>query len=197
MQTFLRVLPLILLVLIAAFYLGGRALPDSYTISSELEIEAPPSAVYRHVEDAQSWTRWFTGPEGDVRVESERRLVLVVEDVEHVLELTKTSSPTGVEYKHFSESAGALEPIRGRIEIARGGSASLVRIEEVVSVPASTQRWLVYLFGRDLMAQVLSRELHNLKSVVEGGGDRPAAPASGSPSGGRTAPEPPAEPERG
>jgi hypothetical protein len=183
----------LLLLLVAAFYLGGRALPDSYTISSELEIGGPPSAIYGHVDDAESWTRWFTGPDGDVRVESERRLVLVVEDVEHVLELTQTSSPTGVEYKHFSEGAGALEPIRGRIDIAARDGGSLVRIEEVVSVPASTQRWLVYLFGRDLMAQVLSRELHNLGRLVEGDGEQPAAPASDASSGAG----PDVEPERG
>jgi hypothetical protein len=175
------------LLLLAAFYLGGRALPETYTITSEVEVDASPTEVFRHLHDAEGWTRWFTGPEGDVRVESNRRLVLMVEDVEHVLELTETSSPTEVAYKHFNEGPGALEPIRGRIVIARDDGDSVVRIEEVVSVPASTQRWLVYLFGRDLMAQVLDRELHNLKSLVERGETHPESPE----------PQRTTEPERG
>lgn len=167
MQAFLRALPLVLLLLIAGFYLGGRALPEDYRIESEIEVEARPAEVFRHLSDAQGWTRWFTGPEGDVRVESEERLVLAVEGVEHVLELTETSSPARVRYRHFNEGPGALEPIIGEITVEPREAGSTVRIREDVSVSSGTQRWLVYLFGQDLMSQVLDRELHNLKALVD------------------------------
>lgn len=169
MQTFIKLFPAILLLLIAGFYLGGQALPGDYTITSEIQIEAPPEEVYGWTDRAEDWRSWFTGPEGQVTVESEDRLTLVLEEVKHVLELTETSSPTSVRYQHFADAPGALEPVRGHITIGPSDAGSTVRIQEQVSVSSSTQRWLVFLFGRSLMAQVLDRELHNLKSLVETG----------------------------
>jgi len=170
MSSIVRFFPAILLLLIVAFYGGGRLLPSDYTISSELRIDASPPSVFRWTATASGWQRWFTGPEGDVDVESDSKLTLVVEDVRHVLELTETSSPTAVRYRHYADAPGALEPVKGQLTIeASGSDASNVRIVEDIQVASSTQRWLVYLFGRDLMVQVLDRELHNLKSLVETG----------------------------
>jgi len=168
MRGVLKLLPVLLLGLLAAAWGFGRTLPDSYTITSELEMNASASKVYRFVHDAEGWKRWFTGPEADVRIESSDRMVLVHDDVEHTLELTHTSSPTRVAYAHYAE-ATKRDPVRGRLDIEPRGDSVRVRLREVVEVDSSTQRWLIYLFGADLMTQVLDRELHNLKSLVETG----------------------------
>lgn len=171
MGSFARLLPIIFLGTIAVVWALGFTLPESYTITSELEIEASPGRVFRAVGDAEGWQRWFTGPRAEARVEADDRLILVHDEVEHVLELTETSSPSAVGYRHYATGAEG-QPVEGRLEIAREGAGSRVRIRERVEVEGSTQRWLIYLFGQTLMTQVLDRELHNLKAVVEDGADR-------------------------
>jgi hypothetical protein len=167
MSRFIKVVPGLLLLAIAIFWIAGRTLPDSFTIQSELAMDAPAPAVFARVRTAGEWRAWFVGPESEARVEGDGRLILEHEGVEHVLEITETSSPTQVRFRHYSDGSG-LEPVEGRIDIEGSDGGSRVRIEERVSVPASAQRWLVWLFGEELMTQVLDRELHNLKGVVEG-----------------------------
>ncbi len=177
----IRILPILLLGGLALFFASARWLPAEMSIERSLQIEAPPARVFRHLDTVEEWRSWYTGLDADTEVQSPARLVVRFEDgTARVLEITETSSPTLVAYRFFplasaSESASPVEPVdpvEGSFVIKQKGSDCRVTNRETAAVPLS-YRWILYLAGDTLMGQVIERELHNLKSLVETGETHP------------------------
>ncbi|NJK88060.1 MAG: hypothetical protein HC923_00810 [Myxococcales bacterium] len=172
---FIRFLPPIIFAILVFFWFGGALLPEKYTITRELRIDAPPGKVFTALEEAADWVPWYTGKNPNVRVEGQR-IYLSQEDVVVVMEMVETSSPSLVRYRQFLQDAKDVEPVAGKVDLVPADGGTIVRMEETVPVDSGPARWMVYFSGDVLMGQVLARELHNLKSFVETGETHDSAP---------------------
>jgi uncharacterized protein YndB with AHSA1/START domain len=181
-RTVFKLLPLWGALLLVGLWAAARALPESLTVARSLSVDAPVARVYPVVADLHRWPAWLIGP--DVRVDVHgtgrrpgSRLTIDFPDADPVtVELTATSSPTGVDYRHWTEDPA--DAVEGTIRL-RGSDPVTVEIEERVTLGGSAQRWMGWALGDVMMGQVLERELHNLKSYVETG--RTHSPDGGAP----------------
>lgn len=182
MRRILIALPLLILAVMAAGILGGQWLDAERRISRELRIEAPIAEVYARVGRIRGWEGWYVPPDGGATFEGPEEgaggQVVVRDDKSgalRMLELTETSSPTLVRYR-FPEESGMPFQIDGRFELEPVEGATLVRSEQhLVSMAKRSQwtrlaseRWFLQALSNSLIGSILERELHNLKSAVEG-----------------------------
>ncbi|HYK77919.1 MAG TPA: SRPBCC family protein [Daejeonella sp.] len=68
---FLKFLLIIIVVLVAIFFIGGLFLPKSYSVSRSTIIKAPDSVVYKNISDFHQFLKWnpWTQKEPSAKVE--------------------------------------------------------------------------------------------------------------------------------
>ncbi|HJL42098.1 MAG TPA: SRPBCC family protein [Myxococcales bacterium LLY-WYZ-16_1] len=182
MRTVFRMLPILLLAGLGLAWLAGSWLPREKTVSRAVVVDRPISQVYRHLHRAAAWRAWYTGPDADVTVGGDPEgaggtLSLVTDDGTTMrFELTETSSPTAVRYRHhpLDEPENAVV---GRVELEPAGAdRTRVRMAETGQAGAASMRWVLYMAGDAMVGAMLERTLHNLKSLAETGRTHPETP---------------------
>ncbi|MGF1508987.1 MAG: SRPBCC family protein [Myxococcota bacterium] len=188
MRSFIKVFPLLGLLLLVVLWALGRALPSRLEVSRTLVVLDEPDVVFGHASDLRRWPDWLVGPDAEVTFsgpgnEAGSRMVLSLEDGQKVIvELVEVRPPSmsgaspmtsgeaaRVEYRHWSQ-ARESDSVQGSIAFRpHQEDGTAVRLTEQVHMRGATQRWMAFLFGDLMMGQVLDRELHNLKSFVETG----------------------------
>ena len=190
MRLLFRILPVALLVLIAAGLIAGQSLPEERVIARSIVIEAAPARVFERVGRIRGWQGWYVAPDAEARFEGPEGAggALVVADEtsgeERRLVLTETSSPSLAVYA-FPSVEGMPFEIEGRIEVEADPAGSRVTSSQRLLAQSSGfmiragERWFLAALAPNLIGSILERELHNLTGAVEGlpppGSARPGA----------------------
>lgn len=167
-----------LIILLVIFMLGGLMIPDEWSVSRSILIQAKPETIYPYVSDFKKIDLWMKDNadkdeslkytyEGPATGAGSKQLWMSKKSGSGTFEITQANPKTGIDYDLYVNLGLSQSFLQGSIVFTPKADATEVTwTDKGNSKKHFVRRWMSLLM-KPLIIKDLDKDLANLKKLVE------------------------------